>query len=302
VYSPGRFVMLPYWAFMVAMKLAGKDWDFVYCYSQRHIIILAYVLRRLLFKRYKLVNDALLTWRLSPSSGFRKKFREAEERIAGKCSDIVIAVSELSRNFYGERAVLVPTLVDTDAFRMDKWLRLKARAKYGIAEGDKVVGVVGPFVDEYNKPSLEFLRKNIGRFGKRIRFMVIGKLEGVGRVWDERITYTGYVQDYAGYLSALDALLVVRTIPTDGAINRMVEAMAVGLPVFANHMVGGAMDYGKPNKDFFVFSDGELPSRINKLMFNGRLLSQVGRNARGIAVKHYGEVKYKQKLLEALAK
>jgi len=184
-------------------------------------------------------------------------------------------------------------LVDTDIFKVNTQKRLKIRAKYGILENDIIVGLVGGFNNEYNRPLLEYLYQNIDKFDSRIKFLVIGNISSILK--NRRIIYTGYVEDYVGYLSTLDALLVYRTIPTDVAINRIVEAMAMGIPVFANPVAGRTMESNA--KDIFVFSDQELPSEINRIVANGL---NIGMNERKIAEEYYSEKNYKQKLLEFL--
>ena len=269
------------------IKILKTDWDYIYCYNQRYIIMVIFVVT--LLKRRKLIYDTLLTWKLQ-SQG---KFRSYTEKLAGNLSDYVITVSELSSNYFKEnefhKSIMIPTLVDTEKFKMDKEKREKIRMKYDISEKNIVVGLIGSFTNEYNRPSLEYLYGNLNKFDKGIKFMLIGKLnDRMGG-----LIYTGYVQDYVGTLSTLDALLVYRNIPTDGAINRIVEAMSMCIPVFANLVAGMSME--SQSHDIFVYQDDELPSKLNEIMLKGNVQGN-----RQIAERYYSENIYKSKLLEFL--
>lgn len=158
------------------------------------------------------------------------------------------------------------------------------------------MGLVGGFDNKYNAPSLEYLRKHIGDFNDRVKFLVIGKTQSEFGHW--RVVFTGYVEDYVDTLSTLDALLVYRTIPTDGAINRIVEAMAMGIPVFSNPIASKSMDYAIPTLDYYMSTDESLPRLINEYIFKDN--SKLGMDARVTAEIHYSDKIYKKKLLEVL--
>lgn len=302
-YSPMRLYLIPFWMAKVARAVIRKNWDFVYIYNQRYLVIFAWLLKRCLDKKYKLIYDAVLTWKVLSHSGFYKAFRGRIEKIAGKCADGVVGVSKLSGDYFGDKTLLiVPTLVDTDMFRRNVDERKTIRKFYGFKKTDKVVGLVGSFGNEYNRPQLEFLRDNINRFDKRIKFMVIGRVENWQWIPNKRITYTNFVEDYAGHLSVLDALLVIRTIPTDGAINRIVEAMSMKLPVFANPVAEETMDWGIAGIDFIVADDWDLPDRINRRLFDRGLMERIGVCARRVVGGHYSEAMYREKIAETLAK
>jgi len=302
-YSSKRLFLLPIWLGGIVRAICKKDWDFVYIYNQRYLVILVGILGRCLGRRHKLIYDAVLTWQLLPYSSFYRAFRGKVEKLAGWFADGVVGVSKMSGDFFGGKTLLVvPTLVDTDAFRRDANKRKAIRAKYDIKRTDRVIGLVGSFDNEYNKPQLEFLRKNLGIFDRRLKFMVIGRVDEGREIINQNVISTGFVDDYAGHLSALDALMVVRTIPTDGAINRMVEAMSVGLPVFANDVAGETMDWGVGGIDYYVSDGWALPIKVNRLVFDGGLMKRVGVCAKRIVREYYSEARYKSRLAEALAR
>jgi glycosyltransferase involved in cell wall biosynthesis len=299
--KPLLVLLIPFWTFTLLMQIARTDWDYVYCHNQPYIVILIHLLRTLLFKQYKIFYDAILTWRYLPKSNVYKKFRGAVEQLAGICADFIIVFSESSKNFFdNKKTLLIPTFVDTNVFKpQGKEKKLKVRSIYGMDDTDIIIGVIGPFYAsdfDYNVPTLEFLQKNIRKFDKRIKFMVIGKCDRDFIVKCENIVYTGFVENYVDHLSALDGVLVIRKKPTDGAINRIVQAMAMGLPVFTNPIAAKTMDYATPNIDFFVFKEEELLNKINEIMFNKHIIERVSKNARKIVEKYYSDRIYKQKL------
>ena len=276
---------LPSCTFKLIRKVLSGDWDYVYVFNQDYIVMIVYLIKK--FKKYKLVNDALLTWKVQGEGNFRAFM----EKVAGNCSDYVLNVSELGHAFF-PKSIIIPTFVDTDKFKMDMAKREKIRKDYGISE-DIVVGLIGSFNNDYNGQSLEYLYQNIDKFDSRIKFLIIGSVDN--RIVNPKIIYTGYVADYVGYLSALDALMVYRKVRTDGAINRMVEVMSMGIPAFANTITSKSMDYAADGVDFFVSDD--LPQKINEVMLKG---TQAGVNAQHLAEEYYSAKKYKKVLLEAL--
>ncbi len=179
-------------------------------------------------------------------------------------------MSRLSQRFFGKKTILIPTLVNTDKFQLSKKKREEIRRKYGIAETDIVMGLIGSFDNDYNRPSLTYLYGNIDKFSKATKFLVIGKLDSGYKMNHPKIIYTGYVDDYVGHLSALDYVMVYRTLPTDGAINRIVEAMSMGISVCANPIASQTVGY------------------------------KLGIDGRKVAEEYYSEKKYKKELVELL--
>jgi glycosyltransferase involved in cell wall biosynthesis len=297
--------LIPYWLANFLREIIADDWNIIYCYNQRYIILFLKIMQVLLRKkRFKIIYDAVLTWNLmTPTKTVRYALRKVIEGFSGKNADLVVAVSELTRFFfksYSSRVVLLPTLIDPNIFCFDEYGRKIFRAKYGIKENEKLLGIIGPFDTEYNKPSLEFLKRNIRRFNPSIKFMVVGRCPDELKVNNKAIIFTGFVDDYIGHLSALDAVLIIRAVPTDGAINRIVEAMAIGLPVFTNPIAFATIDHATSGKDIFVFEEDELVTKINSLIFNDKLLKDVGERARKLAKTYYAQELYKAQLLEAL--
>lgn len=284
---------LPNLLFKLKIKLLTNKYDYVYCYNQRYVVMFINFIKCLFFKKYRIIYDTLLTWKLQGEPAIR----EIEENLAVGCADYIIAVSEMTKKYYeGRQPLLVPTLVNTRYYSLNQDKRLMFRKRYGFNENDKVIGLVGGFDNKYNRPSLDFLRDNINKLDSRIKLLVIGKTDIL--INNSRIVFSGYVQDYVGHLSALDALLVYRTIPTDGAINRIVEAMSMGIPVISNLTASKAMDYAIPNSDYYISDDSILCQTINEVAFKDNV--KLAMNARITAESHYSENIYKNKLLEVL--
>ncbi|MFC2039440.1 glycosyltransferase [Chloroflexota bacterium] len=295
-------LLAPYWILTLASEVLRTRWDSVYCFNQRYIVIYVWFLRLLTLRRYRIFYDVLLTWQLR-SSGIYRKFRWRVEYSAIKCADTLVANSEWAREILsqGRETLLLPATVNVSVFQEQEEKRHEIRARYFTTDKDRIVGIIGPFDSEYNRPLLTFLAANIERFDDRIKFMVMGKFNERDEVRHENVIHTGYVDDYIAHLSALDAVLVVRNTPTDGPINRIVEAMAMELPVFANPIAARTIDHVTWGENIFVFEESEIARKTNELIFNDELLREAGRKARSIAKNHYAFEKFKSVICEALA-
>jgi glycosyltransferase involved in cell wall biosynthesis len=76
--------------------------------------------------------------------------------------------------------------------------------------------------------------------------------------------------------------------------------MAIGLPVFTNPIAFAAIDHATSGKDIFVSEEDELVTKINELIFNDKLLNDMGERARKLAKTYYAQELYKTQLLETL--
>jgi glycosyltransferase involved in cell wall biosynthesis len=194
---------------------------------------------------------------------------------------------------------VVPVFVDTDLF--------SAKRKPESADR-KLIGLIGPFdaASARQRGSLEFLVREIRNFDSRIDFAVIGRCDE--RIDDKRITYTGYldsIKDYISRLHELDGVLIAEGAMTYGPLNKIIEPMACSLPVFATPKGAVALYWVEPGRDIFVFDENELVDKINQLVFNDRLMQNIGENARKVVNQYYSKKANEEKLfgiMESLRK
>ncbi len=206
------------------------------------------------------------------------------ESLTGILADEVISLSEGTSDFYyrlGKNIHFFPVFVDTKLFRVREKERQAAT---------KTVGVVGSFFMRGNLHALEFLQEHYSEFDERIKFIVVGESPLVLSL--ERVTQIGFVKGeerYAELVSSFDALLVPIDHATYGPKNKIIEAMASGVPVITTS--GGiiGLDYAAPGHNLLVFEEKDIPKKVNIFLFEKDLLESVARNARLTIENHYSE-------------
>jgi glycosyltransferase involved in cell wall biosynthesis len=293
----------PSWIGSTVRKVLSKNFDWIYIVNDPYLVLLCHSLRKFGFGDYRLAYDVCLTRKIQKMKTIKTPIIEKLDRLTLLCSDLIVTTSKQGErllNQYKDKVIIVPNFVNLKVFRKDNKKRSEIREKYGIAPEERVVGLIGPFNNKYNKPFLDFLRKRIDEFDERIRFLVIGKYRPQEFFKRRNIVWTGYVEDYIAHLSALDCLLIPRTIQTEGAMNKALEAMALGIPVFTTPIGYANLEHLKHGEHLFVFPEEELPRAINKLLFNDELMIEVGLRARLQIERFYSAEAVKRKLLQRL--
>lgn len=297
------FLLLPFWALSIAWKVLSDRFEWVYVYNDPALVLLCRFLRKVSFRTYRIAYDCVLTYKLAGYRGLRLRAREPLERWALACSDLIVVVSEGGLLFlrdFRQKLILIPTLVDTGIFQVDEQRRAEMRARYGFGLDDKVVGLIGPFDNIYNRPFLTFLREKASRFDRKIRFLVIGRHSLHDAFQRETIVWAGQVEDYIAHLMALDCLLIPRTILTEGTMNKAIEAMAMGIPVFTTPVGHSNLEHTVPGEHVFVFPEEELPGAMNRLLFDTQLMARVGQTARLLVEQLHSAKAMEAKLLRAM--
>lgn len=216
------------------------------------------------------------------------------ELLLGKSSSAVVALSGETRRFFArinKSTIFVPVFIDTKIF---------AKNQHG-ARGGKKVGLVGPFKGLFNQGQIEFVLDNLEKFDKKIKFVLVGQVDR--HIDSERIWKTGYLPtetDYAKALSELDALVVPVKVGTFGPKNKMIEAMACGVPVFTTPAGVIGLDYAKPDENIFIFKEEQLVDSINSLLFQEDSLGRISSNARTMVEKHYSVERCSEGLVRAI--
>jgi glycosyltransferase involved in cell wall biosynthesis len=245
-----------------------------------------------------------------PIDKVRIKMLKWREQFAVKHADCIIALSEDICKYYGkfnENIFIVQNFVDEKQFKPKK----SAREQISDDKVRKNVGLIGPFINEYDanrnflvsSSVLDFLYKNIDKFDARIDFVVIGQCNY--KIQNERISYTGYLndfQDYVDKLTLLDAVLVPAKYSSFGALTKVLEPMACSVPVFTTPVGLISFDHVTPGEDILVYDESELVAKVNECLFDIDLMDRVGKNARQTIETYYSETVNSKRLIDAIDK
>jgi glycosyltransferase involved in cell wall biosynthesis len=170
------------------------------------------------------------------------------ERMLSRASDALLAVSGSVREHVAERLAIAPERVDVilngvEAERFAGLDPAAARAKFGLAPGRPVAGIVGRISQQ--KGQEDFLRAArllADRFPEAL-FLVVGSADddkllartqalagelGLG----DAVRFTGHVTDMPALYAALDVLVAPSRWEGFGLM--LVEAMAAGKPIVAS--------------------------------------------------------------------
>jgi glycosyltransferase involved in cell wall biosynthesis len=236
------------------------------------------------------------------------KILKWRERFAVKYADCVIALSQDIFRCYREfnkHIVIVQNFIDENQFKPQK----SSRELISDDKESKNVGLIGPFIQEYDtnrnylvsSSILDFVYQNIHKFDARINFIVIGQCDY--KIANDRISYTGYLndfQDYVDQLTRLDAVLVPAKFSSFGALTKVLEPMACSVPVFTTPAGLVSFDHVTPGEDMLVFEETELVEKVNKYLFDVDLMGRVGKNARHTIEKYYSTTVNSKKLIAAI--
>jgi glycosyltransferase involved in cell wall biosynthesis len=229
-----KFLLLfPYWLFKLVRALLKSRSGIVYLCHDRYGFLVAKALQfigkyQIIYEAHAVVSEE---YRNRGELARKVRFMHSLEGFVARHSNYVVALSENTLEFfkrYTPNVELIPVFVDTDRYKLDRETRTRMRRQYEI--NDVLVGLVGPFTLSSNKHYLTFLYNNLARFDERIKFMIVG--DCLRREESAKLIYTGYVADYIDHISCLDCVLIPSKIPTGGPLNKIVEAMSLGLPVF----------------------------------------------------------------------
>lgn len=163
--------------------------------------------------------------------------------LLARFADLIVCNSEagrahhLGRGYPADRTIVVPNGINTDEFRPDAAARSALRAEWGIADDEKLIGMVArldPIKDHAN-----FLRAAaiVLAAESRVRFVSIGggaadyrdHLKALAQELglQERMTWAGERDDMPRVYNALD--VAVSSSASEGLPNAVAEAMATQL-------------------------------------------------------------------------
>lgn len=301
---------LPFWLSGISLALHRNRYDLIYSSNDWYGFIIYYFLSKIhscptVFEAHGILSEEYEEYSRSESTikfGFRLGYyvRRMLECFVIKRSQLVIALSHDIFDFcvkYNPNTKLIPVFIDANHYRFNPEKRRKFRQRYGLSE-NKLIGVIGPFYSPYNKPSLKFVYENVDKFDNRISFVIIGPCPL--KKEHKRLFYTGFVEDYAGVLSSLDAVLVPCKIFTSGPLNKIIEAMSCSLPVFTTPKGQIGLDYAENGKNIFVCDENELVEKVNVCIFDDNLMREVSANALKTVRKYYSKEVNEKTLLQSI--
>ncbi|MDG6982757.1 MAG: glycosyltransferase family 4 protein [Nitrososphaerota archaeon] len=288
---------LPKWMILLSRRLLTTN-GVVIIINYPQIAVFAQVLRKLFSKEYHVVSfidkpaksrheshaPTTLLWFLNWSLGYA-------------LSDAVIfnksTFSPSLISGFAKPHVAVPgMLVDTSSFFFDSDARTRLRGSLGLDENAPVVGLIGPF-HRYNLPSLNYLRDNISRYRKDIEFLIIGDCPAINRFAHERVRFAGRVTRLDEWLSACDVILIPRYINSGAPMGKMINAMAIGLPVVTNNAEAMSVTNGI---DAVICPIDDFPKSVGRLFDDSAESRLIGNNARLKILNEFSTLAYESPL------
>ena len=288
-FRPKQILMLPYWILTAVSTILIHRPKWVIVHNTTQFIPLLKVVKILSLSGFGICNDTILTWAMGPDTGhgwpMQSAIRSILESVSAKMSDLVIVSSPLSKRLLAgktRKIIVMPNLVDTEQLTRKNYSdrRRTIREKLGCGN-DLVVTIVGPFDSSYNRTSLLWLRSSLHQLPQKVRWLLIGKHLPHDTLSDVRVTQVGFVNDFFGYLSASDALLIVRSAPTDGALNKMLQAMSLAIPVIVTpEAYKSEQDWLLPGVNIIAAEEDKLIQLMNSKVLKAENLKEVGEKGR----------------------
>jgi len=271
------------WIIKIMPYILFNKFDLIICESDFYAFASYWFLSKIL--KYKIIFEAhgILSKEYADAGGghFKFIFYKFIEKFCISRSDYVIALSEEIRNAYlkyNNNISLVPVFIDkVDICHLSQ---PTIDAKY--------IGVIGPFSLIRNKFTLDFISRNIDKFDERINFALIGKCDN--RVFHPRLSYLGYIssaKEYLGEVAKLDAVLVLEMIPTSGPLNKILEPMSLGVPVFTTPKGAMGLSNLKNGENIFILEESDIINTINKILFDTGLMERTGISAKEYVNEYY---------------
>ncbi|MDC0935322.1 glycosyltransferase [Pirellulales bacterium] len=199
--------------------------------------------------------------RLEATARLKRKLLASTERIASKCSDRVVCVSESLRDAYlrlgltsAKKVAVIgagsSNGVEVDAFAcrdsdVGRRRREQIRRELKISDDAVVYGAVGRLNRDKGIVDLLLAFERVSQRLPNIRLLLVGDFEAGDPLpsaireqiaTDDRILQTGFVADAKPYYYAMDAL--VHASVREGFPNVVLEAAAAELPTIGRRVTG----------------------------------------------------------------
>jgi glycosyltransferase involved in cell wall biosynthesis len=243
--------------------------------------------------------------KLESANGLKRKILLITEKIAARCSQVVLCNSESMRSEALALGIAPPSklkvLGDGSTNGVDL-VRFSpgpsdVRTRLGIASGSPVVGFVGRLTEDKGVPELIEAFDTILKRVPDAHLLLVGwfdaaedALDGAVRKRIEnhpRIHCTGYAADTVPYYRAMDLMV----LPTwrEGFPNAVLEAAATELPVVTT-LCTGSRDSVVPEVTGLLIPPGHpeaISEAVLKLLLDEKLRHRMGAAARRWVLEHY---------------
>jgi glycosyltransferase involved in cell wall biosynthesis len=295
------------WNFQLIPVVLKNRFDVVYCSNDywgffSYIALAKLLPYKIIFEAHGILSlERELSLLHHPTNNVRIKILKWREKFAIKHADCVVALAQDTYSYYSglnKCIFIVDNFIDEKQFKPQK----SPHERVSDDKERRNVGLIGPFVqNNINNYFLDFVYQNIDRFNARIKFIVIGQCDH--KITHERVSYTGYLndfQDYVDQLTHLDAVLVPARFSSFGALTKVLEAMACSVPVFTTPAGLVSFDHVTPDEDILICDESELVAKVNESLFDSDLMERVGKNARRTIETYYSAEVNSKKLIEVI--
>jgi len=283
---------VPKWVSSLIHTIIRFEPDVVWLHYDRLGWLTASVLRIISAKSYSIVFDTCLaSWEAKVSgtrfAHIRFILLRFLEILAAIDSEFLVAGSERTYRVLGRFSRKRLLRTNFIVQQPTEFQKEDMRTKLGFREEDFILGVVGPFDSDFNRPSLTFLREHYSEFPRNVKILVIGKYDARDFISDSRFVFVGPVADYYDYLRVSNLGFVFRTVRTDGAINRILEFMYLGVPVLINDVALDSFESRPPlpNEEVLCSSKDGLIDMIKLAALNPVELQAIARRGREFVTK-----------------
>lgn len=148
---------------------------------------------------------------------------------------------------------------------------------------------VGNFMIAPNAASIEYIAKEImPKLDKRIVLYAIGKYpdELKDRVGSDRVKFLGFVDDIRATVKSMDLYVSPITYGT-GIKTKVVEAMAMGMPVITNSVGAEGLEVKNGKELVIADTTEEIINQINLLLYDKEKCNQLSRAGHEYVMKNH---------------
>ena len=214
-------------------------------------------------------------------------------RLATRAADAVVANAEAVRQDVARRERLNPSRIrvirnGVEPAERSPARRAAARARWGVEDGDLVVGCVANFRPEKALERLVRVAEAVSPSAPTVRFVVVGDGPAreslahfvAARGLSDRVILHGHEPDARALLDGMD--IVVHPSDAEGLPNAVLEAAAAGLPIVATD-VGGIREILEDRRSGLIVrprDERALADGLTELIRSPELRATFGQRAR----------------------
>ena len=214
--------------------------------------------------------------------------------------DVIVSVSDhdkklLSQLVKNKKMVVIPNGVDLNYFRREKTYNIKLT---------KNAMFIGSFMHTPNKQAIEYFAKhvlpNIANFEAKM-LNVVGVVDKrVKLAAPQNINYLGFVDDTRSVYES-SRLFVAPVVSGSGTRIKILEAMAMGVPVVSTRIGAEGLNLSK-DSEVIVCSDAkDMGEKISELYFDEKRLKKMSIISRKLVEQQYSWEKILRKYIEIYA-